>query len=229
MLRIRTCLQGAVVVGLIAALAPAVASLWANPLQQARATQRAETPGEAQLIGTPLTAGACPGPGNCCVANGTPGCNDFDCCDFICFIDSFCCDVGWDQNCADLAIGLCDPDACSGTQCPGAGSCFEPNGTPGCDDLDCCELICGMDTFCCDVVWDQLCADEAIKFCKGGPDPCPWDLDDSGDVGVKDLLFLLGAWGPCPKKGECPADFDNSGDVGVKDLLFLLGAWGPCP
>ena len=59
--------------------------------------------------------------------------------------------------------------------------------------------------------------------------PCPADLDGSGDVGVKDLLFLLGTWGPCPKKGDCPADFDDSGDVGVKDLLFLLGAWGPCP
>ena len=58
---------------------------------------------------------------------------------------------------------------------------------------------------------------------------CPWDLDASGDVGVKDLLFLLGAWGPCPPKGDCPADFDDSGDVGVKDLLMLLGAWGPCP
>ncbi len=57
---------------------------------------------------------------------------------------------------------------------------------------------------------------------------CPWDLDDSGDVGVKDLLILLGAWGPCPPKEDCPADFDDSGDVGVKDLLILLGAWGPC-
>ena len=28
--------------------------------------------------------------------------------------------------------------------------------------------------------------------------PCPADFDNSGDVGVKDLLFLLGAWGPCP-------------------------------
>ena len=27
---------------------------------------------------------------------------------------------------------------------------------------------------------------------------CPADLDDSGDVGVKDLLILLGVWGPCP-------------------------------
>ena len=59
--------------------------------------------------------------------------------------------------------------------------------------------------------------------------PCPWDIDGDNDVGVKDLLFLLGAWGPCPKKGDCPADFDNTGDVNVPDLLALLGNWGPCP
>ena len=62
----------------------------------------------------------------------------------------------------------------------------------------------------------------------GGP-PCPADFDLSGAVDVKDLLFLLGAWGPCPKQGDCPADFDDSNAVDVKDLLFLLGAWGPCP
>ena len=58
---------------------------------------------------------------------------------------------------------------------------------------------------------------------------CPWDLDANGAVGVKDLLILLGAWGPCPPKEDCPADFDRSDDVGVKDLLILLGNWGPCP
>ncbi len=58
----------------------------------------------------------------------------------------------------------------------------------------------------------------------------PADFDGNGiSVGVKDLLILLGAWGPCPPKGECPADLVVDGDVGVKDLLFLLGAWGPCP
>ena len=58
---------------------------------------------------------------------------------------------------------------------------------------------------------------------------CLWDLDASGDIGVKDLLILLGEWGPCPKQGDCPADFDDSGAVGVKDLLILLGNWGQCP
>ena len=58
---------------------------------------------------------------------------------------------------------------------------------------------------------------------------CPHDLDADGSVGVPDLLWLLGSWGPCPPKVDCPADFDNTGDVGVKDLLVLLGNWGKCP
>ncbi len=58
---------------------------------------------------------------------------------------------------------------------------------------------------------------------------CPHDLDADGSVGVSDLLWLLGSWGPCPRKADCPADFDFDGDVGVKDLLVLLGAWGQCP
>ena len=78
---------------------------------------------------------------------------------------------------------------------------------------------------------DPLSTNQLVAFELLLPDgtPCPWDLDNSGDVGVKDLLILLGTWGPCPKKGDCPADFDNSGDIGVKDLLFLLGNWGSCP
>ena len=54
---------------------------------------------------------------------------------------------------------------------------------------------------------------------------CPADLDGSGDVGVTDLLNLLGAWGTDPGG---PPDFDDDGDVGVTDLLLLLGQWGPC-
>ena len=68
-----------------------------------------------------------------------------------------------------------------------------------------------------------------IVAVAGDGKPCPADFDLSGAVDVKDLLFLLGAWGPCPPKGDCLADFDLSGAVDVKDLLFLLGAWGPCP
>ncbi len=60
-------------------------------------------------------------------------------------------------------------------------------------------------------------------------EPCPFDLTGDGDVGVDDLLALLGAFGSCGGGGACPADFDGDGTVGVSDLLALLGALGPCP
>ena len=59
--------------------------------------------------------------------------------------------------------------------------------------------------------------------------PCPADLDGDGAVGVKDLLILLGAWGPCGDCADCPADVDGDCVVGVKDLLVLLGDWFNCP
>ena len=67
------------------------------------------------------------------------------------------------------------------------------------------------------------------------PDPCccPADLDGDCTVGQKDLLILLGAWGPCPNCGDCGAqciaDIDCDCNVGGKDLNILLGAWGACP
>jgi len=54
---------------------------------------------------------------------------------------------------------------------PEAGDCFVANGTPGCSDLECCELICAADPFCCDTAWDQLCADAALISCGGAEPP----------------------------------------------------------
>ena len=51
---------------------------------------------------------------------------------------------------------------------------------------------------------------------NGIPDecePCPWDLDGSGDVGITDFLELLANWGD---------------PYGIKDFLDLLANWGPC-
>jgi hypothetical protein len=61
----------------------------------------------------------------------------------------------------------------------------------------------------------------------GMPDECcPWDADESGDVGVTDFLQILGAWGWNPGH---PADFDLDGNVAVSDFLLLLSNWGSCP
>jgi predicted outer membrane repeat protein len=51
----------------------------------------------------------------------------------------------------------------------GSDCCFA-HGTPGCDDPTCEATVCGVDTFCCSVEWDWLCADQARELC---PELCP--------------------------------------------------------
>ncbi|MCA9290360.1 MAG: hypothetical protein KDA25_04475 [Phycisphaerales bacterium] len=170
----------------------------------------------------------CPGTGDCCAPNGTPGCDDETCCGAVCAIDPFCCDVDWDQVCAEAALASPDCDCGPPTSCPGSGGCCEAHESPGCEEAACCVSICADDPFCCDVTWDQLCADEAAAdpmcLCDE-PAPCPADLDADGTVSSSDLAALLAVWGPCP---GCPADLNGDGTVDSTDLAMLLSAWGPC-
>jgi hypothetical protein len=118
------------------------------------------------VLAVPAAAQTCPGTGDCCTANPTPGCADAACCDQVCLIDGFCCLSSWDANCASLALTICGAEACSGSVCPGPGDCCADNGTPACDDFDCCELVCAQDGFCCSTSWDQNCADLALNVCN---------------------------------------------------------------
>jgi hypothetical protein len=54
-----------------------------------------------------------------------------------------------------------------GQVCGSVGSCVEPSATPGCEDLDCCVTVCGVDPVCCTVAWDASCALLANELCIG--------------------------------------------------------------
>jgi hypothetical protein len=54
----------------------------------------------------PGTADAQPA-SDCCIANGTPGCDDPTCEAMVCGDDPFCCNVFWDSICAAEALSLC--------------------------------------------------------------------------------------------------------------------------
>lgn len=56
---------------------------------------------------------------------------------------------------------------------------------------------------------------------------CPGDFDGTGDVGIDDLLILLGEFAGCTS--GCQSDMDNDNDVDIDDMLTLIGAWGVCP
>lgn len=57
-------------------------------------------------------------------------------------------------------------DGCGGA---GTGDCFEPHNTPYCNDEKCCEAICAVDPFCCEVRWDNICVQSALTspICTG--------------------------------------------------------------
>ncbi|MCX4245515.1 hypothetical protein [Paraliomyxa miuraensis] len=58
--------------------------------------------------------------GDCCAANGTPGCDDLGCANAVCLFNPSCCNVTWDAACAAAAAGEL---ACQGVggSCPGGG------------------------------------------------------------------------------------------------------------
>lgn len=74
----------------------------------------------------------------------------------------------------DYSLGYSlDTGACGGTGGPGEGDCCEDNNSPGCEDADVQECVCGMDAFCCDTEWDNTCAGIADNSCDadcGGGD-----------------------------------------------------------
>jgi hypothetical protein len=53
---------------------------------------------------------------------------------------------------------------CPFAQCgPGVGNCCAEHGTPGCEQADCCEVVCAADPTCCTVAWDASCAAAAAQ------------------------------------------------------------------
>jgi hypothetical protein len=123
-------------------------------------------PGFAGAAGLLLCdqTGCLPDGGDCCEANGLPGCNDAACCSAVCANDPFCCEVSWDHACAGAAASLCAVCQAAGG-CPGPGDCFVPHATPGCQDAACCQTVCGFNPFCCEVTWDFTCVQIAHAWC----------------------------------------------------------------
>lgn len=96
---------------------------------------------------------------DCCVQGTAPGCADPSCCSTVCAADPYCCDTRWDGPCAIAAQETCQACRC------GAGDCCSPHGGQGCDDFECCTIVCAEDAYCCDTEWDGACALRARASC----------------------------------------------------------------
>lgn len=81
---------------------------------------------------------------------------------------------------------------------PGNGACFDlnGNGSPGCEDAECCAAVCAADPLCCDGTWDGFCAAEANVICNGAPsEACCFGTATCFDFFSGDCLTLGGTPG----------------------------------
>ncbi|HMN95059.1 MAG TPA: hypothetical protein PKC43_00020 [Phycisphaerales bacterium] len=113
---------------------------------------------------SPAFAQCGPGAGDCLVPHGGLGCFGIACCGAVCDFNPACCDVAWDQDCVDIAEIYC-----ANIPCPGQDSCYDAHLTPACIDEICCNRTCALDSFCCQALWDQWCADQAFRLCQTTP------------------------------------------------------------
>ena len=124
-------------------------------------------------------AACAPAPGDCCQAGEVGGCEDLACQSLLCDADPFCCNGTWDQICADQANEVCE--VCVGVL---PGDCCGASLGLGCEDASCTAAVCGADAFCCETVWDDICALQAVDLCPGlcgagcGADDTPCDDGD---------------------------------------------------
>lgn len=113
------------------------------------------------------------GDGDCCVDNGTPGCDDPVIQACVCVDDPFCCDVVWDYVCAAAAPGPpCYADCGGGTTGgmatsggPVPGDCCQPSGAAGCDNWATEACVCAIEDLCCTDHWGPLCVNLATGDC----------------------------------------------------------------
>ncbi len=171
------------------------------------------------------------GDGDCCSANGTPGCSDESGEDCVCASDAYCCNNLWDSICVDLYLTGCggsctgvedcsnglddDFDSaidCFDTDCLGAPNCGPPTTEISCTDgidndidgaTDCADTDCDPDPACAPPPTESNCGNLA---------------DDDGDSLI-DCADPDCATDPlCNLPGtetNCADGLDNDGDAAI--------------
>jgi hypothetical protein len=139
-----------------------------------------------------LAACSCPAPGACCVAG-----------ECLFTLGSECAALGGQfSEGVGCGAGVCpEPPGCPFE----GGACLQANGTPGCNNVPCCELVCTLAPSCCTDAWDLGCAQTAQEVCDA-PRACCTDTGCSV-LGTADCL----AQGGAPKASGSCADGDGSG------------------
>ena len=106
------------------------------------------------------------------------------------------------DGCGGDCGGCCEGQSCQNGKCFGGPGC-EPSDSAGCGGCACEDCVCTMDTYCCQVSWDDYCVSECVDQCGGcgatpdcggkecGPDGCAGSCGD-----------CEAGW-TCTEGGEC--------------------------
>lgn len=187
--------------------------------------------------------GLCPA-APCCEPHEFPGCDNKEVEVCVCEQDPYCCEISWDQVCVNevdesqcgyCIEPICGDGACSPFedcklcpkdcgQCP-PGPCCQAKASPGCPDADVEECVCAIDPYCCDVVWDTICADEVEEYQCGWCGVGPWCGNLECEAPPEDCNTCPGDCGECQgcnSNGECENWLGEYCDNCPQDC-------GPCP
>ena len=182
----------------------------------------------ADVICGSVCAGSCPGVGDCCAAHAGGGCSGAICCDLVCLNRPSCCETGWTATCAALAVLICNECAPEPTfVCPQPGDCCTDRfDTGGCERRGCCETVCTLDDYCCNVEWDIVCANKANVHCLNVCD-CEifGNFDADTAINLRDVSAFQNCFsgiGSAPVPAACAcADYDGDGDADLDDFAVF--------
>ncbi|MHC5007217.1 MAG: hypothetical protein ACYTGF_07670 [Planctomycetota bacterium] len=114
--------------------------------------------------------------------------------------------------------------------CPGDRDCCVVHDTPGCDDEDCCNIVCAVDPFCCEVEWDQICVGHVDELCGFGCPPvtctldCPPEALDEGEPCGEDTNGGCDSTSPVFTDATCGDTFCGTmwAGAGTRDTDWYL-------
>jgi hypothetical protein len=113
--------------------------------------------------------------------------------------------------------------------CPGCGtegSCFEVRPNPGCDVVDCCDLVCAVDPTCCITDWDAACVAAAVANCNSTGAAPTLSLNEirAGQTGADNDTYaeIVGAPGTSLKGVAYVVVGDGLDANGVVESVTLL-------
>ncbi len=124
-------------------------------------------------------------------------------------------------------------DITDGISVCGTGStqpCDVAHLTPGCDDWNCCNLVCAADPHCCDTKWDAPCVNNgAVAICGYFIYNCN-DTDPANDCLTSATTISLNATTPFDitnANTDGPSTMiTGAGSATVKDLWYFVQAPG---